>query len=304
MCHKYDLFKVINLILNNYLSMMSATVNNDRQNSNSSKYTAKLPTGQLIIIGGAEDKEGDCTILREFVRRAGGREAKIVVMTTATGSPEEVGEMYRRIFNDMGVDVVDLIDTKSREDANNSEDLELIENSTGVFFTGGDQSRITDLLKNTEIDDLLHKKLIRGLVIGGTSAGAAMMSDVMIVEGEGETNPRIDCVTLEPGMGFLPRVAIDQHFSQRGRLGRFISALMQQSAVLGFGIDENTAIAVNGDKLEVIGEGAVTIIDLSKIEYTNLKESLHDESLAICGAKLHILPHGHQFDLKQRKCIH
>ncbi len=283
---------------------MAATKNQDRDNSEFEDYAQKSSTGQLIIIGGAEDKEGECTILREFVRRAGGREAKIAIMTVATRLPGEVGNDYRRIFSDMGVDVIDIVDTEREEDVDSPRDLEVIENSTGVFFTGGDQSRITNLLKDTKIDNLLHRKLAQGLVIGGTSAGAAMMPDVMIVEGEGETNPRVDSVTLEPGMGFLSRVAIDQHFSQRGRLGRFISALIQQPAVLGFGIDENTAIAVDGDEVEVIGEGAVTIIDVSDIEYTNLKESLHDESLAICGAKIHILPRGYRFNLQQRKCIY
>ena len=283
---------------------MVATKNQDRDNSEFEDHAPKSSTGQLIIIGGAEDKEGECTILREFVRRAGGREAKIVIMTVATGLPGEVGNDYRRIFSDMGVNIIDVVDTERREDVDDSRDLEVIENSTGVFFTGGDQSRITDLLKDTETDKLLHQKFTQGLVIGGTSAGAAMMPDIMIVEGESETNPRVDSVTLEPGMGFLSQVAIDQHFAQRGRLGRFISALIQQPAVLGFGIDENTAIAVDGNEVEVIGEGAVTIIDVSDIEYTNLKETLHDESLAICGAKIHILPRGYRFNLQQRKCIY
>jgi cyanophycinase len=278
----------------------------EQKNSDSSKANnsaAKSRTGQLIIIGGAEDKSGDCKILREFVRRAGGREAKIVVMTVATSLPGEVGAEYRAIFERLGVEIVEIVDTEKREDAENSRDLEVIKNATGVFFTGGDQSRITDLLKDTEIDKLLHQKFAEGLIIAGTSAGAAMMPDIMIVEGESETNPRINSVTLEPGMGFLPQVAIDQHFAQRGRLGRFVSALMQQPALLGFGIDENTAIAVKGDRIEVIGEGAVTIIDVSSISHTNLDESLHDEALAICGAKLHILPDGYRFSIKQRKCI-
>jgi cyanophycinase len=278
----------------------------EQKNSDSYKVNnsaAKSQAGQLIIIGGAEDKSGDCKILREFVRRAGGREAKIVVMTVATGLPGEVGAEYRAIFERLGAETVEIVDTKEREDAENSRDLEVIKNATGVFFTGGDQSRITDLLKDTEIDKLLHQKFTEGLVIAGTSAGAAMMPDIMIVEGESETNPRINSVTLEPGMGFLPQVAIDQHFAQRGRLGRFVSALMQQPALLGFGIDENTAIAVKGDKIQVIGEGAVTIIDVANISHTNLDESLHDEALAICGAKLHILPDGYRFSIKQRKCI-
>jgi cyanophycinase len=259
--------------------------------------------GQLIIIGGAEDKSGECKILREFVRRAGGRQAKIVVMTAATSLPGEVGADYRDLLERFGIEEVRIVDTERREDASESRNLEVIEQATGVFFTGGDQARITDLLKDTEIDQLLHKKFAQGLVIGGTSAGAAMMPDIMIVDGEAETNPRIEIATLEPGMGFLPGVAIDQHFAQRGRLGRLISALIQQPAILGFGIDENTAIAVKGDEVEIIGEGAVTIIDVSNLTHSNEDETLHDESLAICGALLHILPHGYRFDLHKRECI-
>ncbi len=271
--------------------------------SNSADALAKSQSGQLIIIGGAEDKEGECKILREFIRRSGGREARIVVMTVATSSPGELGSDYRYLFEKLGAAVVDIVDTERREDASSSENLEVIANATGVFFTGGDQARITEILKDSEIDDLLHQKFAQGLVIAGTSAGAAMMPDMMIVEGEGETNPRLDTVILEPGMGFLPQVAIDQHFSQRGRLGRFVSALIQQPAVLGFGIDEDTAIAVDGDEIEVIGNGAVTIVDVAHLSHTNLDESLHDEALAICGAKLHILPNGYRFSLKQRDCI-
>ena len=186
-------------------------------------------SGQLVIIGGAEDKEGDCVILREFVRRAGGTKAYIVIMTAATELPREVGENYIKVFERLGAEDVRIIDT------------------------GGDQARITGILKDTEIDTAIRKRFSEGLVIGGTSAGAAVMPDVMIVEGDSETNPRMEIVELGPGMGFLPGVVIDQHFSQRGRLGRLISALAQQPAVLGFGIDENTAMIVANDTFEVIG---------------------------------------------------
>ncbi len=260
-------------------------------------------SGQLVIIGGAEDKEGDCTILREFVRRAGGVSARIVVMTVATELPREVGENYIRVFERLGVEDVRIVDTVEREDANSASYLEAIEKATGVFFTGGNQARITSILKDTEIDRLLHKRLSEGIVIGGTSAGAAMMPDVMIVEGDSETNPRLEIVEMEPGMAFLPGVVIDQHFLQRGRIGRLLSAVSQQPVVLGFGIDENTAIVVNNNQFEVIGEGVVTVVDVSEITHTNLGQILKDEDLAICGAKLHILPHGYRFDLKKRAPI-
>jgi cyanophycinase len=260
-------------------------------------------SGQLVIIGGAEDKEGDCTILREFVRRSGGLQARIVVMTVATELPREVGDNYTRVFERLGVENVRIVDTVYREDATDASALEAIEKATGVFFTGGDQARITSVLKDTEIDQALHKRFSEGIVIGGTSAGAAMMPDMMIVEGDGETNPRVEIVTMEPGMAFLPGVVIDQHFAQRGRIGRLLSAVAQQPVVLGFGIDENTAIVVNNNQLEVIGEGAVTVIDVSDITHTNLGQILKDEDLALCGVKLHILPHGYRFDLSTRKPI-
>ncbi|HAJ59159.1 MAG TPA: cyanophycinase [Cyanobacteria bacterium UBA8543] len=259
--------------------------------------------GQLVIIGGAEDKDGDCIILREFVRRAGGVKARIVVMTVATELPREVGEDYTKVFERLGVEEVRIVDTVTREDASSSSYLEAIAKSTGVFFTGGDQARITSILKDTEIDKLLHKRFAEGLAIAGTSAGAAMMPDVMIVEGDSETNPRIEIVEMDRGMGFLPGVVIDQHFAERGRLGRLLSAVAQQPVVLGFGIDENTALVVNNNELEVIGEGAVTVIDVSAITHTNLDQILKDEDLALCGVKLHILPHGYRFDLSSRQPI-
>lgn len=259
--------------------------------------------GHLVIIGGAEDKEGECKILREFVRRAGGVNARIVVMTAATELPKEVGEDYIRVFERLGVEDARIIDTVTRDDASSTSFLEAIEKATGVFFTGGDQARITSILKNTKLDEAIHKRFSAGIVVGGTSAGAAVMPDMMIVEGDSETHPRMEIVEMGPGMGFLPGIVVDQHFLQRGRLGRLLSALAQQPAVLGFGIDENTAVLVNGSEFEVVGEGAVTVVDVADVTYTNMGEILNDEPLAICGAKLHILPEGYRFDLSSRQPI-
>ncbi len=259
--------------------------------------------GKLVIIGGAEDKEGDCRILREFVRRAGGTKSRIVVMTAATELPREVGDEYRRVFERLGVEDVRILDTVERQDAGSSTSLEAIVKATGIFFTGGDQARITGILKDTPLDEAIHKRFAEGAVVAGTSAGSAVMPDVMIVEGDSETNPRVEIVDMGPGMGFLPGIVIDQHFSQRGRLGRLLAALSQQPAVLGLGIDENTSIVVNGDQFEVVGEGVITVVDVAELTHTNVEDSLKDEPLAICGAKLHILPHGYRFDLKKRKPI-
>ncbi|MEG5026913.1 cyanophycinase [Microcoleus sp. AT8-B1] len=259
--------------------------------------------GKLLIIGGAEDKEGDCKILREFLRCAGGTKAHIAIMTAATSLPGEVGDNYIRVFERLGAEDVRVVDTQKPEDANNPDYLEAIEQATGIFFTGGEQARIISCLKDTILDAAMHKRFSEGIIIGGTSAGAAMMPDVMIIEGDSETNPRVDVVAMGPGMGFLPGVVIDQHFAQRGRLGRLVSALLLQPAVLGFGIDENTAILVHGDELEVIGENSVTVIDSSEQLHDNLEGLLKDEALAICGAKLHILPHGYRFNLKTHQPV-
>ncbi|NQE36472.1 cyanophycinase [Microcoleus asticus] len=259
--------------------------------------------GKLLIIGGAEDKEGECKILREFLRCAGGTKAHIVIMTAATSLPGEVGDNYIRVFERLGAEDVRVVDTQTPEDAKNPDYLEAIEQATGIFFTGGDQARIISCLKDTQLDVAMHKRYSEGAIVGGTSAGAAMMPDMMIIEGDSETNPRVDVVAMGPGMGFLPGVVIDQHFAQRGRLGRLVTALLLQPAVLGFGIDENTAILVSGDELEVIGESAVTIIDESEKLHDNMEGRLKDEGLAICGAKLHILPHGYRFNLKTHQPV-
>ncbi|MGP1386302.1 MAG: cyanophycinase [Thainema sp.] len=259
--------------------------------------------GQLVIIGGAEDRDGECQVLREFLRCAGGLDAKIVVMTVATELTREVGDDYIRTFERLGVEEIQIIDTVYREDADAPRALEAIRQATGVFFTGGDQSRITEILKDTEIDRLLHERHAEGLVIGGTSAGAAMMPDMMIVEGDSETNPRVEIVMMGPGMGFLPGVAIDQHFAQRGRIGRLMAAMAQQSISLGLGIDENTAVVVDGDRLRVVGEGAVTVVDMAELSYSNLSEILRDEDLALCNVKVHILPNDYEYDLASHSPI-
>ena len=259
--------------------------------------------GQLFIIGGAEDKDGECKILREFIRRAGGLQARIAVMTVATGSPDEAGNRYNDVFKRLGAEQVQPVHTLRREDANDPEAIAAIEEATGVFFTGGDQARILELVKDTELDAALHKRFSQGVVIAGTSAGAAMMPDKMIVEGESETNPCPGTVIMDRGMGFLPNVIIDQHFAQRGRLGRLLAAIALEPATLGFGIDENTAIVVNGHEVEVIGEGSVTIVDEEHVTHNNIHQLLKDEPLALCGIKLHVLPHGYRFDLNSRSCV-
>ena len=254
--------------------------------------------GTLVIIGGAEDREGDCVVLREFVRFAGGMKAQLAVMTAATGFPKEVGEEYTHVFERLGADSVQVVRTEHRDDSECNKAIRQIETATGIFFTGGDQSRIVDFIKGSPLGDAIHKRHEEGAVIGGTSAGAAMMPNEMIVGGASVSHPSMDAVSMGTGMGFLPGVVIDQHFAQRGRLGRLLAALVQQPAMLGIGIDEDTAIIVEGDKFRVVGQGAITVVDESKATYNNLNGVLKDEAIALCDVKLHILPHGYHFNLK------
>jgi cyanophycinase len=256
--------------------------------------------GSLVIIGGAEDKEGNCEILREVVRLSGGIHARILVMTVATELPVEVGTKYIEIFERLGVADVRMFDVSKRESAEAPSAIKAVEESTCVFFTGGEQSRITALLGGTRMDAVLHEANEHGLVLAGTSAGASMMSSTMIVEGESETNPRIGIVDMAPGMEFISGVVIDQHFAQRGRLGRLLSAVAQYPHHLGIGIDEDTAIVVDDLEFTVIGSGAVSIVDAGTLLYSNLPGLQREDPLALCGVKLHVLPRGYRFHLRDR----
>jgi cyanophycinase len=278
----------------------AAAVNSNRKSIELRETTmgTEQQPGPLVIIGGAEDREGDCVVLREFIRAAGGVNANIAVMTAATSLPVEVGDDYVRVFERLGASHISVIHTERREDSDREDNLDRVKDATGIFFTGGDQSRIVDFIKGTSLDKVIHKRHQEGAVIGGTSAGAAMMPDQMIVGGASVSNPSVDAVEMGPGMGFLPGVVVDQHFAERGRLGRLLAALVLQPAVLGLGIDEDTGIIVTGDEFQVVGSGAITVVDETTATHNNLDGLLRDEKIALCNVKLHILPHGYRFNWK------
>lgn len=256
--------------------------------------------GALVVVGGAEDKHGECRILREFLRLGGGKHARVLVMTVATELPVEVGMEYIEVFKRLGALDVRTFDVSKREAANQDSAVEFIRDATCIFFTGGDQLRITKLLGGTRVDAALHDAWGKGTALAGTSAGASMMSSTMIVEGESETNPRKNVVDMAPGMEFVDGVVIDQHFAERGRLGRLLSAVAQYPHHLGLGIDEDTAVIIEDGTLRVLGKGAVSIVDAGSLTHSNLDVAHRDESLALCGIKLHILPDGYGFGLRAR----
>lgn len=259
--------------------------------------------GPFIVIGGAEDKRGECRVLREFLRLGGGKTARVLIITVATELPVEVGSEYVEVFTKLGAEDVRTFDVSNREAANRDSAVQFVRDATCIFFTGGDQLRITKLLGGTRIDAVLHDACEKGVPIGGTSAGASMMSSTMIVDGESETNPRISVVNMAPGMEFIDGVVIDQHFAQRGRLGRLVSAVAQYPHHLGLGIDEDTAVILEGEVFHVLGQGAVSVVDAGSLVYSNIDSVQEDEALALCGIKLHILPDGFGFHLRTREPI-
>ena len=263
----------------------------------------KAARGKLIIIGGAENKDGECAILKEFVRLAGGAKARLVVLTVATNLPEEVGDEYTKVFRQLGVDEVSVVDVSERQDASAEDALQLLERASGVFFTGGNQLHITSLLGGSPLLGLLQEKHEAGLTIAGTSAGAAMMSNSMILRGDADAPPRCGVVEIGPGLDFVPGSIIDTHFSQRGRFGRLLTAVAHFPQNLGFGIDENTAMVVDAEELRVIGEHTITVFDASAITYTNLPYLKQDDSLTLHGVVVHTLGEGHKFDLAKRQPV-
>ncbi|WP_335337711.1 cyanophycinase [Nostoc piscinale] len=220
------------------------------------------------------------------------------------GNLEKLGDDYIDTFKRLGAESVEVIDTIRKEDASASKALDVVRNATGVFFTGGKQERISDLLKDTELEAILHQRYQEPeFVIGGTSAGAHAMSNIMIIEGDSEINPCYQSNKLESGLGFLQGVLIDSHFEQRGRLGRLLSGLVHQNNMWGLGLDENTAVIVKDNHFKVIGENAVIVIDIS--ETSNSDENLLDkgEGLALWGIKLNVLPDGYSFYIENQRPI-
>jgi cyanophycinase len=260
----------------------------------------EMNSGKLVIIGGAEDKKGSCLILRKFLQLAGGEDSRLVIITAATEYPQEVGSTYKKVFQRLGCRKIEILDVPDRNTANREEPSKILRESSGYFFTGGDQIRITSALGGTVFLKTLEEQYKRGAVIAGTSAGASVMSSTMITEGDSDESPKLNTINMSPGIGLLPGVVIDQHFAQRGRIGRLLTALGQNPSVLGLGIDEDTSVIVNEQGFLVWGNQTVTVLDGGKVSHTNASIHQPDKYLALTGVTVHILPHGYSYDFLQR----
>ncbi len=260
-----------------------------------------MSRGYIIPIGGAEEKVRDPDILSRFVEICGGKEARLVVIPTASSLPE-TGPRYEEIFQQLGAAEARSLPFEQREDCRRADWLQALEDANGVFMTGGNQLRLSTTLGGTPVAELLRNRNATGLHVAGTSAGAAIMSEHMIAYGDEGATPRSDMVTLAPGLGLTPLAIIDQHFRQRDRLGRLLTALAYNPRPIGIGLDEDTAAFLGpDDRLEVAGSGAITVIDPSGMEYSSMDSARRHDPVSVTGIRLHVLTQGAVFDITTRE---
>ncbi|MEH6636759.1 MAG: cyanophycinase [Halioglobus sp.] len=257
--------------------------------------------GYLMPVGGAEEKGNNPSILNRFVDICGGDKARIVIIPTASRLPE-TGAMYADLFLDLGVERALFTDINERSDCDDELLLEEMDNATGIFVTGGNQLRLSGILGGTPVGQRLRRLNAEGIPIAGTSAGAAMMSQHMIAGGASGTSPREDGVNLAPGIGLTNTAIIDQHFSQRNRLGRLLTALSYNPFLIGVGIDEDTAFLIDSDNVgEVIGSGVVTILDASQLSHSSRSSANSGAPLSLIDIRLHVLAQGCKYNMQTRE---
>lgn len=275
--------------------MIDTKVNNQISNPKQATKNA------ILVIGGAEDKVHGKEILQTFFNRSGDKDAIIGIVPCASREPSLIGERYYRIFSDMGAKKIKVLDVRDRSGATDSVYLNFIEDCTGIFLTGGDQLRLCGLLADTKLmDRIVERAQTKEISLAGTSAGAAVMGHHMISGGSSAESPNQSLVDMATGLGIIPQVLVDQHFHNRNRLARLLSAISAYPELLGIGIDEDTcAMFESDDTIKVIGKGTVTIIDAQDMSHTNRDRARGNEPLSMHNLKLHILSYGDIYDLQQ-----
>jgi cyanophycinase len=257
--------------------------------------------GGIVAIGGAEDKVDGEAILKRFVRLCGGRSARIAVIPTASEA-RGTGRRYEDVFRDLRAEKVWVLPFETRAQCEDAEELKVLEKANGVFLTGGNQLRLSTTLGGTSCAKQLRTMNAAGVHVAGTSAGAAFLSEHMIAFGDEGSTPRAGMVSLAPGLGLTNRVIVDQHFRQRDRLGRLMSAVSLNPFAVGIGLDEDTAAFIGPDDvLEVEGSNAITVVDPSHLEFSSMGSVAPGEPVTMIGAKVHILVRGASFNLATRQ---
>jgi cyanophycinase len=260
---------------------------------------SKKSPGPLIIIGGGEDKEGERVILREVARHLNG--GKLVLATVASHQPEGYFEAYQQAFADLGIEELVELYVNDRAETLDPEKLRLFDAAAGVFFSGGDQLRISSQVGDTPIEQRVREIHQTGGLIAGTSAGASMMSETMLVKGTSGESHKIGDLHMAPGLGLVRDVIIDQHFAERGRFGRLFGAVAHNPRELGIGIDEDTALVLQDGRFEVIGSGCVYVVDGAGVTQSNIAEARPERALSMYDIRLHVLSSGDTFDLARRR---
>lgn len=265
------------------------------------KIEADHTRGYIVPIGGAEDKEGASQILRRFIDVSGGSGSRIVIIPTAS-KLEDTGRRYEKVFRKLGADEAKALPLATRDDAAKREWLEYIEAANGIFITGGNQLRLTTILGGTPVAKAIRRANARGVAVGGTSAGAAILSEHMVAYGAEGHTPHAGAVALAPGFGLTNRIILDQHFRQRDRLGRLLTALAYNPFAVGVGLDEDTAAFIDPErKLTVVGSGALTIIDAMDLTHSSIAEAKQGNPVCMTNIRLHVLIEGGTFDLETRR---
>lgn len=258
----------------------------------------------ILIIGGAEDKLNERHILRKFLELSGGKEASILIVPVPSDFPVVTATLYKSIFENLGLKKVSVLEATSRQEILKVDANKVLSGVTGVFLTGGDQMRLSSILGGTKFLLELKECVKRGVTIAGSSAGASSMSSTMIVRGEPKVQPLKDSIRLCPGLGILKNIIIDQHFTERNRLSRLITAVSYNPNNLGIGIDENTAVHIKKNGvLEVLGSGTVTIIDGSNISYNTISEVQESEPFSVMGLQINILSSSVRYDIYNRRPV-
>lgn len=268
----------------------------------SRKHISETHKGSLVAIGGAEDKTGQRHVLAHYLRLCGGKKARIGVIPSASTLPNELGARYLTLFQELGAASVTLIDIEERGQANDPGCVALLDDMTGIFISGGDQVKLLALLGGTAFARKLIARYHEGMNAAGTSAGAAALSQHMIAFGRSGSVPSQRMVQLAPGLAFTDKVIIDQHFRQRDRIGRLMTALAYNPTPIGIGMDEDTAAIIGPDDvMTVIGSGSVTVVDGIGLEYTNIHTVPRHGAITVVGMKVHILTAGCRYSLETRE---
>ncbi len=265
--------------------------------------TGDSQRGYLIPIGGAEEKEVNPVILERFVELCGGANANIVVIPTASRLVD-TGSMYVEVFDELGAGHANYVQLKTRADCERPSYLSRLDEATGIFITGGNQLRLSTILGGTLMAKKIRYLNAHEVHVAGTSAGAAILPEHMIAGGDSGPTPTLDKVMLSPGLGLTNSIVIDQHFRERDRLGRLLTALAYNPYACGLGVDEDTAAFINPHGVfEVVGTGGITVVDPSEVEYSSIAEIRKREVVSLTNVRLHILGSGAQFDIKSRRAI-